>query len=38
MPSAVYDHLGSGQYSRLIYGAIIGLALLRWSTSSQTPP
>ena len=27
MPSAVYDHLGSGQYSRLIYGAIIGLAL-----------
>ena len=28
MPSAVYDHLRSDQYSRLIYGAIIGLALI----------
>ena len=28
MPSAVYDHLGSSQLSRLIYGAVIGLALV----------
>ena len=27
MPSPVYEHLGSAQFSRLIYGAIIGLAL-----------
>jgi Na+(H+)/acetate symporter ActP len=27
MMSAVYEHLGSSQFSRLIYGAIIGLAL-----------
>jgi hypothetical protein len=27
MPGAVYEHLGSSQFSRLIYGAIIGLAL-----------
>jgi hypothetical protein len=27
MPSPVYEHLGSAQFSRLVYGAIIGLAL-----------
>jgi hypothetical protein len=27
MPNPVYEHLGSSQFSRLIYGAIIGLAL-----------
>ena len=27
MPSAVYEHLGSNQFSRLIYGAMIGLAM-----------
>ena len=27
MSAAVYEHLGPGQFSRLIYGAIIGLAL-----------
>jgi hypothetical protein len=28
MPSAVYDHLGPSQLSRVIYGAVIGLALV----------
>jgi hypothetical protein len=27
MPSPVFEHLGSAQFSRLVYGAIIGLAL-----------
>jgi hypothetical protein len=27
MPSPLSDHLGPGQFSRLVYGAIIGLAL-----------
>ena len=28
MPSAIYEHLGSRQFSRLIYGAIVGLGLI----------
>ena len=28
MPGAVFDHLGSSQLSRVVYGAIIGLALV----------
>ena len=28
MPSAVSEHLGSRQFSRLIYGAIVGLAVI----------
>lgn len=28
MPSAVHEHLGPAQFSRLIYGAMIGLAMI----------
>jgi hypothetical protein len=28
MPSAIYEHLGSRRFSRLIYGAIVGLGLI----------
>jgi hypothetical protein len=28
MPSAIYEHLGTRQFSRLIYGAIVGLGLI----------
>ena len=28
MPSAIYEHLETGQFSRLIYGAIVGLGLI----------